>query len=143
MKPENRKLFQQYYHLNIVVQFWVQISDLYHCTVNSKMVPSKHLLVLQTSWKRLQDMFWRRLKDIFRVTIFFLPRRLQDVLKTSGRRFTKMFWKAKNCYVEHVFTTSWRHFLKTSSRCLGDKQNVYWGYLYLRNLYFTNLYLTN
>ena len=33
-----------------------------------------------------------------------------------------------------------RHFLKTScilntsSRCLGDKQNVYWGYLYLTNL---------
>ena len=27
-----------------------------------------------------------------------------------------------------------------TSRCLGDKQNVYWGYLYLTNL---NLYLTN
>ena len=37
--------------------------------------------------------------------------------------------------------------LKTSSfsRHLGDKQNVYWGYLYLTNLnvYLTNLYLTN
>ena len=37
-----------------------------------------------------------------------------------------------------------------SSRRLGDKQNVNWGYLflanlnvYLTNLYFTNLYLTN
>ena len=90
---------------------------------------------------------WRRLEGI-----------LQDVLKTS--------WKTKNCYAEdvfktfwrhvlktswkHVLKTSWRHILKTSSRRLEGKQNVYWWYLYLRNLNvyltnlcFTNLYLTN
>ena len=55
-----------------------------------------------------------------------------------------------------VLKTSSRHILKTtstrlqrnnfsSSRRLGGKQNVYWGYLYLTNLnvYLTNLYLTN
>ena len=39
-----------------------------------------------------------------------------------------------------VFKTSWRLVLKTSWRHYGDKQNTYWGYLYLTNL---NVYLTN
>ena len=119
--------------------------------------PSKHLLVLKTSstrlqrnnftssktsWRRLAKTFWRRLEDL-----------LQDVLKTS--------WKTKNCYAEdvlktswrhvlktswrHVLKMSWRHVLKTSWRHYGDKQNTYWGYLYLTNLnvYLTNLYFTN
>ena len=42
------------------------------------------------SSRRLQDMSSRRLEDVFSVTIFRLPRRLQDVLrevlKTSSRR---------------------------------------------------------
>ena len=37
--------------------------------------PSKHLLVLKTSWRRLQH--------VFSVTIRRLPRRLEDVFKTS------------------------------------------------------------
>ena len=71
---------------------------------------------------------WRRLQHVFNVTILRLPRRLQDVFKTS--------WKTKNCYAEDVLKTSWRHY--------GDKQNTYWGYLYLTNLnvYLTNLHLT-
>ena len=112
-----------------------------HLYCNSKY-PSKHLLVLKTSWRRLQN--------VFSVTIFRFPKRLEDVLKTS--------WKTKNCYAEdvlktswrHVLKTSWRHVFKTSSRRLGDKQNVYQEYLclpnlnlYLINLYFTYLYLTN
>ena len=93
---------------------------------------------------------WRRLQHVFSVTILRLPRRLEDVLKTS--------WKTKNCYAEdvlkmswrhvlktswrHVLKMSWRHVLKTSWRHYGDKQNTYWGYLYLTNLYLTNLHLT-
>ena len=111
------------------------------------MHPSKHLLVLKTSSRRLQDMSsaclkrnnftsserswrrlpktsWRRLEDI-----------LQDALKTS--------WKKKNCYAEevfktswkhvlktswrHVLKTSWRHILKTSWRHYREKQNTNWG----------------
>ena len=75
--------------------------------------PSKHLLVLKTSWRRLQDMFWRRLQYVFSVTISRLPRRLEDVLqrcfedvlktscKTSWKRLQdilKTSWKTKNCY---------------------------------------------
>ena len=44
-----------------------------------------------------------------------------------------------------LLKTSWRHVLKTSWRHYREKQNAYWGYLYLTNLnvYLTNLYLTN
>ena len=119
-------------------------------------LPIKYLLVFKTCWRRLQDMSWRRLQHVFSVTIFCLPRRLEDVLKTS--------WKTKNCYAEdvlktcleevlrtcledflktcledvlktswrHILKTSWRHVLKTSSRRLGDKKK--WGYLHLTNL---------
>ena len=133
-------------------------------------LPSKHLLVFNTSWRRLGDISWRRLQHTSSVTMFRLPRRLEDVLKISR----KTFWKTKNCYAEDVFKTSWRHVLKTSWRHVlktswrhalkiswryilktswrhhGRKQNTYWGYLYLANLnvyltnlYFTNLYVTN
>ena len=79
--------------------------------------PSKHLLV-------------------FSVTIFCLLRRLEDVLQIRLEDLLKTSWKTKNCYAEHVLKTSWRS--------LGDKQNVYWEYLYLTNLnlYLINLYLT-
>ena len=111
--------------------------------------PSKRLLVLKTSSTRLQDMSWRRLQHVFSVTVLRLPRRLEDVLKKS----CKTSWKTKNCYAEdvlktswrHDLKTSWRHILKTSWRHYGEKQNTYWGYLYLKNLnmYLTNLYFTN
>ena len=80
---------------------------------------------LQDAFKTcLQDMSSRRLQDVFSVTIFCLPRHLQDVLwdvlKTSltglqdvfARRLQDVFkklWKAKyyyaDCCVEDVFTT--------------------------------------
>ena len=43
-----------------------------------------------TSWRRLQDMSSRRYEDVFSLTIFRLPRHLEDVFKMS--------WKTKNCY---------------------------------------------
>ena len=123
---------------------------------NHWLHPSKYLLVLKTSLRRLQDMSWGRLQHVFSVTILRLPRRLKDVLKTSSKRLGR-----RNCYAEgvfktswrhvlkttwrHVLTRSWRHVLKTSWRHYGDKQNTYWKYLYLTNLnvYLTNLHFTN
>ena len=67
--------------------------------------PSKHLLVLNTSRRRLQH--------VFSVTILCLPRRLEDVLKTS----CKTSWKTKNCYAEDVLKTCPEDVLKT---CLED-----------------------
>ena len=65
---------------------------------------------------------WKRLQHVFSATILRLARRLEDVLKA--------FWR-------HVLKTSWKHY--------GDKQNTYWGHLYLTNVnvYVTNLYFTN
>ena len=82
------------------------------------------------------------LEDVFSVTIFRLPRRLQDVFKTSSRRFQDVFarrlqessqdvfktsWKTKNCYAEYVLKTSSRHVSKTSSRRFEDQQ-MFAGY---------------
>ena len=53
------------------------------------------MLVFKTSWRRLQVMSWKRPQHVFSVTIFALPRRLEDVLKTS--------WE-----IEVTLKTSWR-----------------------------------
>ena len=60
----------------------------------------------------LQGMSWRRLQHVFSVTILRLP-------MTS--------WKTKNCYVQDVSKTSWRHILKTSWRNYGDKTKYLLG----------------
>ena len=85
-----------------------------------ELLPSKHLLVLKTSSRRLQDMSWGRLQHIFSVTTFSLSRRLQNVFKTSWKRLEdisqdvlKTTWKTENCYAEDVLKTFWKHVLKT------------------------------
>ena len=75
--------------------------------------PSKHLLVLKTSSRRLKDMSRRRLQYVFSVIILCLPRRLEDVLNKS----CKTSWKTKNCYAEDVLKTCLEDVLKT---CLED-----------------------
>ena len=123
------------FHAMVVSVLQVRILELFEIIWNIKQpcsfslpkyLPSKHLLVFKTPWRRFQDLS-------------------QHVLKTS--------WKTKNCYAEdvrktswrHVLKTSWRHILKRSSRRLGGKKFFYWWYLYLTNLnvYLTNLCFTN
>ena len=70
---------------------------------------------------------------------FCLSRRLQDVFKTLKTCWTHVDMLTC-CRWRRVLKTPWRHVLKASSRRLGDKQNVCWGYLYLTNL---NVYLIN
>ena len=64
----------------------------------------------------------RRLQDAFSVTIFRLPRRLQDVFARLLQGVFKKLWKTKYCYAEYVLKTSSRHVLKTCSRRLEDQQ---------------------
>ena len=119
-------------------------------------LPSKNFLVFKTSWRRHQDVSSRNLQHVFSVSIFCLPRRLEDVLKRSCREdeklgISKTALKTKNCYAEdvfkmswrhvlkvswchflnmsgrHILNTSWRQLLKTFLRRLADKQSVYWG----------------
>ena len=97
--------------------------------VKNMFPPSKRSLVFKTC---LEDVFntsstkqFFVFQDVLRTSFEDI---LQDVVKTSSRRYGR----------RKVVT------LKASSRRLGDKQNVYWGYLYTNlNLYLTNLYLTN
>ena len=67
-----------------------------------KDLPSKHFLFSKTSS--------RRLEDVFRVALFRLPRRLQNVFQNVlqlclGDVF-KTSWKTKKCYTEDIFKTS-------------------------------------
>ena len=109
-----------------------------------------HEKTQQTFVGLLEDVFktclesWRRLQNVFNVTISRLPRRLEDVLQICLEDVLKTSWKTKNCCAEDILKTSWRHVLNTSSRRPGDKENNYREYLYLANLnlYLTNLYLT-
>ena len=73
-----------------------------------------------------------------------LARHLQDVLEDehmSWGRLEDMSWRR----LEDVLKIFWRHIFKRSWRHYWEKQNTYWGYLYLANLnvYLTNLYFTN
>ena len=86
-------------------------------------------LVLKTSWRRLQDMSWKRLQHIFSVTTLRFPRRLedvlqrrledilQDVLKTSWRRLGRRKIVTLRTSWRRLEDMSWRHVLKT---CLED-----------------------
>ena len=78
-------------------------------TEDEGLLPSKHFLFFKTSW--------RRLEEFFSVTIFHLPRHLQEVFarplpKTSSRRLQNVFARS----LQDVFKTS----TKTSSRRLQD-----------------------
>ena len=68
----------------------------------------------------------RHLQDVFSVTTFCLPRRLEYVLNTSCKYLSqdvfKTSWKMKNCYAEDMLKTSSRNVLKTSPRRLEDQQ---------------------
>ena len=70
-----------------------------HLDMLDTNIPSKHLFLSKTSWRRRQDMSSRHPEGTF---------------KTS--------WKTKNCYAEDVLKTSSRHVFKTSLRRLEDQQ---------------------
>ena len=139
-------------------------------TVNDFYLPSKHLLVFKTSWRGLQDMSWRCLQHVFRVTIFYV---FQDVLKKSWRRFQdlsqdvlKTFSIRLQDVLEDEKLLRWRPLQDVLKTCLEDvlktclddilktyledvfktswkQKNVYWGYLYLINLNVYVFDLTN
>ena len=113
--------------------------------------PGKHLMVIMTFWRHLQDMSWKRFQRVFCVTIFRFPR----VLKTSWRcledvledekvlRWRRVEDVLKTC-LEDVLKTSWRQTkyllgISASNHGLLTNLNHYLTNLYLTHLYFTNL----
>ena len=126
----------------------------------SQLLPSKHFLFSKTSWKRLED--------VFSVTIFCLPRRLQEffkassrqVCKTSSKDVIKMFSRVfarrllqdviRKTSCNYVLKMSWRRrrrrkivTLKTSSRPLQyvfTKTNICWVISFLRCFFWNEVY---
>ena len=83
--------------------------NFYKSHFSEDTIPSKHLWVFKTSWRRFQDMSWRRLQHIFSVTIFRLPRRLKYVLKASCKYVLKTFSIRLGRRKIVTLKTSWRH----------------------------------
>ena len=145
----------------LILQFLVKCCKLHSVfKIPSKSHPRKHLLVLKTSsrhvlkksWTRLQRNNFsssRRLEDVLKTSCKYVLKTSWRCLEDISQDVLKTSWKTKNCSAvdvlktswrlvlnlktswRHVLKTSWRHVLKMSWRRLGDKQNFYWGYLYL------------
>ena len=92
--------------------------------MSSALQPRKHLLVLKTCWRPLQDMSWRRLQHVFSLTILRLPIRLPDVLKTSCKTFWIRLGRQKfvmpKTSSRRLEDMSWRHLEDISWRRLED-----------------------
>ena len=85
-------------------------------TVIFKDIYIEQSLVLLTSSRRLQDMFWRCLEDVLGVTISCLlrllqvvvARRLQDDFKRSSRRCESREIATLRTSARHLQNMSWR-----------------------------------
>ena len=127
-------------------------------SIHNRIISFRISYVNKTPVRRIPaNICWssRRVEDVFKTYLEHVFTRLQR------NKFSSSSWRhlgrrkivtlnTSSRRLEDIFKTSWRHVLKTSLRRLGDKQNVYWGYLYVTNLnvypanlYFTNPYLTN
>ena len=71
------------------------------------------------SWKRLEDVFTRRLKDVLKTSWrrleVVLKTFLQDVLKTTWRDVLKMSWR-RFCKTSYILKTFWKRLLKTKTK---------------------------
>ena len=85
----------------------------------SLLLPSS--LSKHSSW-------WTRTEDVFSVTFFCLPRRLEDIIarrlaNTSWKRLEGVFqtsWKTSWKRLEDVLKTSWRHLEKILGRHIAN-----------------------
>ena len=87
------------------------------------LLPSKQFLVFKTSWRRLQD--------VFSVTIFRLWRRL---LKTSCKYILKTSWKRLQDVLWDVLKASWRRLQDVFARRLQDVFKTSWRRLGRRKI---------
>ena len=90
------------------------------------------------SWRRLQDISWKRLQHVFSVTILRLTRSLEDVLEDKKMLRWRCFQELLKTCLEDVLKTCLEDALKI---CLEDVWKTLWRqtkYL-LRILYLTNL----
>ena len=90
------------------------------------LVPRQHLLILKTSWGRLQDMSWRRLQHIFSIIIFRLADISKTSRKTSWRRVGRRKMDTRKRSSRRPEEMSWRHLQDMSSR---RPEDMFWRHL--------------
>ena len=110
------------------IDLWnIDLVDTY-LDLRYKVVPVNILFVSKTSSRRLQDGFKTCLQDVFKtfnVTIFLLPRRLQDVLEDEKL----LRWKSvEGFFKTYLEDASSRHILKTNKCLLGSIINPVFPY---------------
>ena len=101
----------------------------------------------KTSWRRLEDVLKALLQDVLKRLEDVLARRLENVLKTSWKRLEDVLKKySQDDYIgldqdvlktysqgeyigldQDVLKTSWRHLLRTKTKDVFIKTNVWWG----------------
>ena len=100
------------------------------------------------SWKRLEDIFARRLQDVlktflqdFLITFWrcledILPRRLEGVLKMSWRRFQNVLKTSWRC-LENIFPRRLEDVLKTydQDEYIGLDQDILWRHMTKANIF--------
>ena len=78
--------------------------------------PLNTLFVSSASSRGLQDIYSRRLEDVFNLTIFHLSKRLEDVLKSSGEIFSGRLQDV----LEDNKLLRWRRVEDICKSCLED-----------------------
>ena len=100
------------------------------------------------SWKRLEDIFARRLQDVlktflqdFLITFWrcledILPRRLEGVLKMSWGRFQNVLKTSWKC-LENIFPRRLEDVLKTydQDEYIGLDQDIFWRHMTKANIF--------
>ena len=95
-----------------------QLTLLYPCFISNLPELSPHLAILlhiapQKTFVGLEGMSWRRFQHVFSVTIFRLPRRLENILKASCKDVLKTScntsWRRLQDVLEDKILLCWRH----------------------------------
>ena len=102
-------------YTDIPSKHFVSIMSCLHNVLFVSIISSRRLQDMSS--RHIQDMSWISLQDVFSVTIFRLPKRLEDVLQD-------VFKTSLQDTLQDVFKTSLQDVLKTSSRCLGWREIV-------------------
>ena len=84
--------------------------------------------VLKTSWRCLEDVFARLLEDVLKTSWRRMNKtNILVLIKTSWRRLEDIFWRRMTkTNTSVLIKTSWRRPLKTNTKDVFIKTNVWW-----------------
>ena len=131
-----------------------------HFRVKKRLIKRHWLLEIRSSESRVYSPYPKKLTLGFTKSSFIvedmclLGKSFPFLSQTCVLMFFHLIWPLLLVTTQETFVglqdvpwTHLQHVFSIMIFCLasrfGDKQNVYWKYLHLKNLYLTNLYLTN